>query len=117
MVMSETMRTPWELLDELSGRIRVRREEAERLGDEDDVVRLRAMEAVLDTKLIPIACPDAVVIAGEAARAAHQGESEPEWYAEAYVQRGPSPDDLTQLNTAVRLLRSAGLWPWPAGAP
>jgi hypothetical protein len=104
--------SPWHVLDELAARIRTRRQEAERTGDTGIVVRLRAMEAVLETKLIALSCPDAVVIAGDAARAAHEGQGEPEWYAGAFAQRSHSVEGRTELNTAVRLLRSANLWPW-----
>ncbi|MHC4788641.1 MAG: hypothetical protein ACYS8K_05475 [Planctomycetota bacterium] len=104
-----------QLLEELAVRIKARREEAERAGDEEESVGLRAMEAVVDTRLIPLACPDAVVIAGEAARAARQGQSEPEWYAGASALRGEHPEDRTELNKAVRLLRSAQIWPWEIG--
>lgn len=110
--MAEQGRAPWRVLDELASRIRGRREEAERAADAAVVVRLRAMEAVLNTKLIALACPDAVVIAGDAARAAHDGLGEPEWYAGAFAQRSQSLERRTELNTAVRLLRSADLWPW-----
>ncbi|MHC5034036.1 MAG: hypothetical protein ACYTFZ_03265 [Planctomycetota bacterium] len=101
------------ILEELSARIRHRREQAERSGDEGGVIRLRAMEAVVETRLIPLACPDAVVIAGEAARAAYDGQGEPEWYAQESARRSRSAEQQAQLNTAVRLLRSADIWPWP----
>jgi len=108
----ETGSAPWDVLDELLVRIRARRGEAEQAGDEGSATRLRAMEAVVQTKLIAVACPDAVVIAGDAARAAYEGQSEPEWYAAAHAQRGQSLERCAELNTAVRLLRSANLWPW-----
>ena len=74
------------------------------------------MRAVVDTKLIPFACPDAVTIAGDAARAAYEGLHEPDWYAAVYARHGSRPDGHNQLNLAVRLLKSAHLWPWdPAG--
>lgn len=110
--MAEESRTPWHVLEDLAARMRARRSEAERAGDAAAVARLSAMEAVLDTKLIALACPDAVVIAGDAARAAHEGLGEPEWYAAAFAQRSQSQEGRTELNTAVRLLRSANLWPW-----
>ncbi len=110
--MAEQAAAPWHVLDELAARIRIRRQEAERAGETGVVVRLRAMEAVLETKLIALACPDAVVIAGDAARAAHEGLGEPEWYAQAFAQRSQSSTGRADLNTAMRLLRSADLWPW-----
>ena len=103
---------PWAVLDELSTEIQLRRREAERAGDRAGAVRLGAMAAVMATKLIPIACPDAVTVAGDAALAAHEGRAEPDWFAAAYGRQGVSPEGRTQLNLAIRLLRSAGLWPW-----
>ncbi|MCK4374564.1 MAG: hypothetical protein KAX19_04515, partial [Candidatus Brocadiae bacterium] len=61
---------PWGILDELAARIQSRCEEADRTGDQVGAARWRAMAAVVETKLIPLACPDAVTVAGDAARAA-----------------------------------------------
>ncbi|KPK64996.1 MAG: hypothetical protein AMK73_04280 [Planctomycetes bacterium SM23_32] len=102
----------WRVLDDLSDRVRTRREMAETSGDQAEAVRLRAMESVLHARPLALACPDAVVVAGDAALAAHDGQSEPEWYASAYARRRGIPCEQTQLNVAVRLLKSADLWPW-----
>ncbi len=114
--MDEQTESPWLILDDLGERIRAQREEAERAGDEAAIVRFRAMEAVVDARVIAVICPDAVVVAGEAAGAAYEGHSEPEWYAGAFGRRRGSSEDQRELNTAVRLLRSARLWPWARSA-
>lgn len=103
---------PWGILDELAAKIQSRCEEADRTGDQVGAARWRAMAAVVATKLIPLACPDAVTVAGDAARAACEGQAEPDWYAATYSQHGWSHDGRAQLNLAIRLLRSADLWPW-----
>ena len=106
----------WAVLDELGTKIHARCRQAESVGDVPAVARLRAMRAVVDPKLSPFACPDAVTIAGDAARAAYEGLHEPDWYAAVYARQGSQPNGHNQLNLAVRLLKSANLWPWdPVG--
>jgi hypothetical protein len=106
----------WQALDTLSARIEVSRRRAETTGDDGEVVRLRAMEEVIKSRLVALVCPDAVFVAGEAALAAYEGQAEPEWYAQAYARRATAPEQRAELNTAVRLLKSARLWPWPRAA-
>ena len=101
---------------EVRARVRIRRLEAERAGDERGVSRFRAMEAVLATGFIPLACPEAVGIAGGAAAAAASGLTEPEWFVGAVAACGDDVDGRTALGMAVSLLKGAGLWPWSGDA-
>jgi hypothetical protein len=101
-----------DVIQEVRARIRARRLDAERVGDQPGVSRFRAMEAVLATGFIPLACPEAISIAGDAAVAAASGLTEPEWYPRAVAGCNGDTAERTRLDMAVRLLRGADLWPW-----
>jgi len=97
---------------EFSARLRERCLRAQRDGDEASVARYDAMQAVLGTKLVPLVCPDAVTLAGEAARAACEGREEGEWLQAVCRERDRSGEDRVALFKAVRLLKTVGIWPW-----
>jgi hypothetical protein len=94
--------------DELGADIAV----AAREGDQRTVCRLRTLRNVIDTKYIPVACPGAVAVAGEAALAAYDGVSEAAWYTQA-LSKADSSHARETLTEAIHLLRRAALWPWP----
>lgn len=97
---------------EFAARLRERRLRAQAEGDLASVVRYDAMQAVLRTKLVPLVCPDAVTLAGEAARAACEGLQEGEWLQGVCRERDRSGGDRVALFKAVRLLKTVGIWPW-----
>ena len=97
----------------MSRRLQRRRRRAAAAGDGAEVARLSAMESAVRNELVPAVCPDAVSVAGEAARAAHLGLSEKEWRdgpSGARVRAGRGKDELDR---AIRLLKAVELWPWP----
>jgi hypothetical protein len=100
------------VFQEFSTRLRERRRRAERVGDSASVARYDAMQAVLRTKLVPLLCPDALTLAGEAARAAFEGAEEGTWLQRMCRERDRSGGNLVALYKAVRLLRTVGIWPW-----
>ncbi|MFO8006923.1 MAG: hypothetical protein R6V05_04215 [Candidatus Brocadiia bacterium] len=100
------------LMGELTECVEQRRQAAQRNGDEAQAAELQAVVEVLRTRYIPLACPDALVVARQATRAAHEGIGEAEWYRQAHDARAQRADDLRRLNEAVRILRRGGLWPW-----
>lgn len=100
------------VFDEFAARLRERRARAEEDGDQASVARYDAMEAVLGTKLVPLVCPDAVTLAGDAARAACEGREEGEWFQSVCRERERSGADRVALFKAVRLLKTVGIWPW-----
>ena len=99
-------------LDDLSARIQARLRTAEQMGYGESVTRLRAMQAVVATRVLPLACPDTFTVAAEVALAACEGHSEADWYAQAVADRPETASERAGLDTAVRLLKAAGLWPW-----
>jgi len=100
------------VFEEFSARLRERRLKAQQEGDVASVVRYDAMQAVLRTKLVPLVCPDAVTLAGEAAMAACQGREEGEWLQRVCRERDRSGEDRVALFKSVRLLKTVGIWPW-----
>ncbi len=102
------------LMGELSALVEERREAAKRHGDEAQAAELEAMAEVLRTRYIPLACPDALIVVREAARAAHGGVLEADWYRQAHDARAEQEDGVRRLNEAIRILRRGGLWPWHA---
>ena len=100
------------VFEEFSARLRERWVKAQQEGDLASVVRYDAMQAVLRTKLVPLVCPDAVTLAGDAARAACEGREEGEWLQGVCKERDHSGQDRVALFKAVRLLKTVGIWPW-----
>jgi hypothetical protein len=96
-------------------RLQARRADAETAGNARAAARLSAMEAVVRTGFIPLACPDAVLVAGDAADALVCGRTEDEWYAEQHASRSGVRGGPRNLDAAIRILKSAGLWPWSTG--
>ena len=101
-----------QLIDTVRGDVSNRLEKARSDGKDADTLRLEAMIRVLDSRYIPLACPDAVFVAGDAAEAAYKGRSEAAWRLD--FERGPVGDrpDPENLDMAVRLLKAADMWPW-----
>jgi hypothetical protein len=111
------MATEWTSADdgvfkEFAARLRERRQRARREGDEGSAARYEAMLAVLNTKLVPLVCPEAVTLAGQAAKAACEGRQEGEWLQGLCRDRDRSGGDRVALFKAVRVLKTVGLWPW-----
>jgi hypothetical protein len=86
---------------------------ARREGDRVRVRRLEAMKRVIDNRLIPLACPDAVTIAGDTAVAAHHGQSELDWRRSAQEEANHHGRNTLDMDVAVRILKAADMWPWP----
>jgi hypothetical protein len=97
---------------EFAAKLREQRLKAQEEDDAASVARYDAMQAVLRTKLVPLVCPDAVTLAGEAARAACEGRAEGEWLQSVCRERDKSGEDRVALFKAVRLLKTVGIWPW-----
>lgn len=93
-------------------RVRRRRIRAENDGEAGEVARLRAMESALRTKLVPALSPEAVLVAGRAARAAHTGVGEQEFREAVVGARTRAGGGVNELYRAIRLLKLVDLWPW-----
>ena len=109
---AEGLGTDTGVFQEFSDRLRERRRRAEKAGDVPSVARYDAMQAVLRTKLVPLVCPDALTLAGEAAKAACEGREEGQWLQLVCRERDRSGGDRVALFKAVRLLKTVGIWPW-----
>lgn len=105
----------WDGTSRLLLRVEARRRVAEASGNDRAAARLSAMSAALRTEFVPLACPEAVTLVGDATDAMLLGRSEDEWYAGECARRLEMRCDPRRLAAAVRLLRSAGLWPWRQG--
>jgi len=92
-----------------------RRDAARDAGDSAAMAQWNASLRVMSTRIVPLACPAAVWVAGRAARAAYEGDDEQSWYR--IVSAGRPAEERDELGTAVVLLRTAGLWPWDKPEP
>jgi hypothetical protein len=103
---------------QFEARLRERRQRAEEVGDAAAIARYDAMQAVLRTRLVPLVCPEALTLAGEAAQAARQGLKEGEWLRLKCKECDRLGESRVLLYKAIRLLRTVGVWPWePAAMP
>jgi hypothetical protein len=101
---------------QFAARLSERRARAERAGDAPAIARYDAMQAVLKTKLVPLVCPEALTMAGEAARAACDGLEEGQWLRIKCKECDRLGESRIALYKAIRLLKTVGIWPWePAG--
>lgn len=101
---------------QFAARLRERRSRAEQTGDAPAMARYDAMQAVLKTKLVPLVCPEALTMAGEAAKAACEGLEEGQWLQLKCRECDRLGESRIALYKAIRLLRTVGIWPWePAG--
>jgi len=97
-------------------RLRQRRRAALAAGDGAAVARCDAVRAVLRTKLVPLICPEALKLAGDAAQAAYEGLAEQEWVRAAGDRYERTGLDQSSFHRAVWLLKTVGVWPWEAAA-
>ncbi len=93
-----------------TGALARRRDAAAAAGDMAALAQWNAALRVMNTRIVPLACPAAVWLAGRAARAAHEGRDEKRWYRA--VTSGLREEARDEIDTATVLLRAAGLWPW-----
>ena len=105
-----------EVFGQFEARLRESRRRAEDEGDAAAVARYDAMQAVLRTKLVPLVCPEALTLAGEAAKAACQGLKEGEWLQIKCKECDRLGESRVALYKAIRLLRTVSIWPWEAAA-
>jgi hypothetical protein len=116
--MEGDMGTEGGVFGQFEARLRESRQRAREAGDAAAVARYDAMEAVLRTKLVPLVCPEALPLAGEAARAACQGLKEGEWLQLKCKECDRLGESRVSLYKAIRLLRAVSIWPWdPAAMP
>ncbi len=101
---------------DFADRVRRRMEARRSLADEAESARLAAMEAALRKGMVVAVCPDAVVVAGDAATAEARGESETGWLERAYESGLCGGGG--ELARAVQVLKLVGVWPWrPIAGP
>ena len=101
---------------QFTDRLRERRSRAQQEGDAPAVARYDAMQAVLRTRLVPLVCPEALTLAGDAAKAACEGLREAQWLQLMGKQYDRASQSRVSLYKAVRLLRTVGIWPWRTAA-